>query len=123
MKWPIRDELKRGERFLKRVVSTTLLRSFRHSCHHWRVGIRTSKHSLLSEGPSALSGFRWIESPQGHFYADPMLFQHQGRTWLFVEDYLYATDEARSILVAEVSQDGEVGPFMPALTAEYHLSK
>jgi hypothetical protein len=122
MRWPIRAQLKRSERFLKKVLSTTLLRSFRHSCHHWRIGIRTSKHGLLNEGPNALSRFRWIDSPRGHFYADPMLLQHQGRTWLFVEDYLYATDEARSILVAEVSQNGEVGPFMPSLTADYHLS-
>ena len=122
MRRPIREELKRTERFIKKLLSTTVLRPFRHSCHHWRVGFRRSKLSLMDEGPQALTSFRWIDSPPGHFYADPMLFQHEGRTWLFVEDYLYATDEARCILVAEVSQEGAIGRFMPALATDFHLS-
>jgi hypothetical protein len=114
--------LKQGERLVKRTLSKTVLRSFRHSFGHWRVGMRAAKTPLLAEGPSGLSSFHWIESPRGHFYADPMLFAHQGCTWLFVEDYLYATDEARSVLVAEVTDQGEIGPFRPALTAPHHLS-
>lgn len=118
----LRDGLKRGERFLKKTLSTTILRPFRHSCEHWRVGIRRSKTPLYEEGPEGLPAFKWISSPRGHFYADPMLFQQEGRIWLFVEDYQYATNDARSVLAAEVTENGAVGPFVPVLTTPYHLS-
>ncbi len=116
------DWLKRGERFAKKTISTSILRPFRHSCHHWRVGVRNSDVPLLEEGPSGLRAFRWLDSPRGHFYADPMLCRHEDRTWLFVEDFLYAAQEARSILVAEVRDDGGVGAFQPALTRSSHTS-
>jgi hypothetical protein len=121
MHW-LSTQLKTGEHFVKKLLSQTVLHSLRHSLHHWRVGLRVSKTSLLDDGLQALSAFRWIDSPRGHFYADPMLFGHEGRIWLFVEDYLHATNRAQTILAAEVSEDGSVDGFMPVLTRPYHVS-
>ncbi len=118
----ITQGLQQGSRLIKRVLSTTVLRPFRHSCHHWRIGLRVSKHPLLVDGMRAMPSFRWLESPRGHFYADPVLLAHEGRTWLFVEDYLHRADEARRILAAEISERGRVGPFRPVLHADHHIS-
>lgn len=122
MRWVIDERVRRSKRFVKRVLSKTILHPFRHSFLHWRVGLRISKSSLLQDGMAALPSFRWIDAPHGHFYADPMLFQHEGKTWLFVEDYLYEPNEARCILAGEVYDDGRIGPFMPVLTTERHVS-
>lgn len=107
---------------VKRLLSRTILRPFRHSLLHWRVGFRLSDRSLLQDGATALPSFQWIDAPHGHFYADPMLFQSEGKVWLFLEDYLYEPNEARSILVAEVSDDGQLGPFVPVLDTNHHVS-
>jgi hypothetical protein len=89
---------------------------------HWQLAIRCG--AQLDAGPGAraadLRGFRLVESPRGRFYADPFLFEHAGRTWLFFEDYEYAADRGR-ISCAEV-HNGELGTAMPALEQPYHLS-
>jgi hypothetical protein len=107
---------------IKRLLSTTVLRPFRHSCLHWRIGLRRSKTSLWVDGMAAMPSFRWLESPRGHFYADPMLLEDKGRTWLFAEDYLHASDDARCIIAAEIGDDGSAGPFRPVLETEHHIS-
>lgn len=122
MLWLDQDQVRHGKRFVKRLLSTTVLHPFRHSFLHWRIGWRTSKTSLLEDGAAALASFQWMESPRGHFYADPMLIEHEGRTWLFVEDYRYDINEARGILAAEVTAGGLAGPFRPALTSTRHIS-
>lgn len=122
MIWLNREGLTRSTRCVKRVLSKTILHPFRHSFLHWRVAVRVAGTPLTISGPDALPGFRWLDSPRGHFYADPMLFRHEGRTWLFVEDYSYATNDARAILAAEIGPDGAPGPFLPVLAADHHLS-
>jgi hypothetical protein len=113
---------RRPVKIAKKLLSTTILRPFRRSFPHWRVGLRRSRASLLTQGPAALPDFRWIEAPRGHFYADPMLLQHEGRIWLLAEDYEYEPNEARRIVAAEVGGDGQIGPFTPALTTDHHVS-
>jgi hypothetical protein len=88
---------------------------------HWRIAIRAGHaHSLLDQ-PDDLAGFRWIEAPRGHFWADPFLAEHDGQRWLFVEDYDYARDAA-CIGCAEIAPDGEPGPMREALRSDGHLS-
>jgi len=50
------------------------LRPQRPTIDYWRLAIRTGGQLQASPhaGPD-LSGFRLVESPQGHFYADPFL--------------------------------------------------
>lgn len=88
---------------------------------HWRLAIRCGAQLDPGlEGQANLSGFRFVESPRGRFYADPFLFEHLGKTWLFFEDCDYAADRGR-ISCAEV-RNGELTPPMPALERPYHLS-
>jgi hypothetical protein len=88
---------------------------------HWRLAIRTGTQSILDSGSNPnLSGFRWIESPKGHFYADPFMIDVGGKLWLFFEDFDYATQRGR-ISCAEI-QDGGVAKPIAALERPYHLS-
>ena len=88
---------------------------------HWRIGIRLSKTPLFEEGTGALASFRWCEAPAGRSYADPILFEREGRRWIFVEDYEYGRKQA-CISVGEISEKGDVGVLTPCLTRPYHLS-
>lgn len=88
---------------------------------HWQMAIRTGGPGLSLDGPVDLSGFRWIESPKGRFYADPFIVERDGRTWLFFEDYGYA--EATGVISrAELSAEGELGPTQLVLSTGDHLS-
>ncbi|HET9300230.1 MAG TPA: hypothetical protein VFO11_09800, partial [Candidatus Polarisedimenticolaceae bacterium] len=70
---------------------------------HWRVALRTGARLTLDdpEAEPTMEGFRLLQPPEGHYWADPALVQHAGRTWLFFEDWIYA--EGRGVIgVAEV---------------------
>jgi len=76
---------------------------------HWQIAIRPSSKPLYrSETDHDLAGFRWIEAPKGHCWADPFAFQRGERLWLFFEDYSYEKKRA-SIACAEISARGDIG--------------
>jgi hypothetical protein len=90
---------------------------------HWRVALRTGAPVSLDrpEGEPTLDGFRLLEPPPGHYWADPALVEHAGRTWLFFEDFIYA--ERRGVVgVAEVFPDGTLGQPETCLDTGRHLS-
>jgi hypothetical protein len=88
---------------------------------HWRLAMRSGPRLLVDSGAVPdTTGFRWIESPKGRFYADPFLFEQDGKYWLFFEDYDYATEHGR-ISCAEVQPD-RFGDPIPVLDRPYHLS-
>jgi hypothetical protein len=88
------------------------------SCQ-WRIGVRRRKVDRPWEG--AWDRWRWIKAPVGHYYADPIIWEHAGRNFLFVEDYVEA--EKRGVIaVSEIDSNGAVGSFARALEAPYHLS-
>jgi hypothetical protein len=75
---------------------------------HWKIAIRlnsTPLHDPKSDGGT--SGFYWIEPTKGHFWADPFLFEQQGRRWVFFEDYVYAKERG-FIACAEISPEGQL---------------
>src|SRR5262249_44242249 len=58
----------------------------------WRIGIRRAETPLPDTPPgTTLTGFRWLHAPRAHYWADPFLFQRNGKTYLFFEDF----DDAR----------------------------
>lgn len=61
-----------------------------------------------------------ITPPTDRFWADPFPYTTDGRTWLFVEELLYATGRGR-IVALEVSGN-EVVHHTVALECPYHLS-
>jgi hypothetical protein len=88
---------------------------------HWRVATRRGSVPLF-DAHGDCSGFRWIEPPRGHAWADPFLFQHEGKYWGFFEDYSYASMRG-SIACAEISQNGDWGPPIVCLeNASCHYS-
>ena len=87
---------------------------------HWRVAIRTGNPPLSVDHPD-MHGFGWVDTPKGHYYADPFLLQKDEKKWLFFEDYSYAAKSA-VIGCAEVLPDGQVTSPRTVLAPGYHLS-
>ena len=58
----------------------------------WRVGIR--RRSAL-EPWDAREPFRFLKSPEGHFYADPFVVVRDGRTFIFFEDFVASVSKGR----------------------------
>jgi hypothetical protein len=106
-------------RLLKKIVT----RPFRRKCVlHWRFAVRNDPARRLQPGqPPNLEGFRWKESPRGKFFADPFLFPRDAKTWVFFENYDYATERG-VISCAELGADGSLGEVKTALVRPYHLS-
>jgi hypothetical protein len=87
---------------------------------HWRIATRVNGKPLYdSDSDADFSGVRWIDSPKGHFWADPFAFEHEGKCWAFFEDYSYKQKRA-GIACAEVSPQGELGPPVPCLEHPTH---
>jgi hypothetical protein len=88
----------------------------------WRICIRPADSPQLITGQSQdKSGFRWMPIPRGHYYADPILIEHEGQVWIFFEDYIYEKDHGR-IGCAPVGPDGTVGKVTICMDLPYHLS-
>jgi hypothetical protein len=89
---------------------------------YWQVAYR------LIDGPGIAESGRLDGAPFAEladdgqrFYADPFLFARDGRTWLFVEEFPYASDRGL-ISVAELGADGRFSTPQPVLAEPHHLS-
>ena len=88
---------------------------------HWQIGIRAGARPLAEAlSPPDMSGFTWVESPHGHFYADPFLVQSEGQCWMFFEDYDYVAD--RGVIACAQLHENGLGPAVVVLDKPYHLS-
>ena len=77
---------------------------------------RTSAHRF--DDPT---GYKVVRPPGDRFYADPFLFERDGKTFLFFEDYRF--HEGRALICcAEVMPDGTLGEIAEVLRRPYHLS-
>jgi hypothetical protein len=96
-----------GPILLKKAISYPLRKE---TVQHWKIASRVMGKPLFdSESDSDFSGFRWIDPPKGHFWADPFAFEHEGKCWAFFEDYSYEEKRA-AIVCSEVSSEGILGP-------------
>jgi len=85
----------------------------------WAVGWRfTRSRSLLDQRDAA---FAIISDDGRRYYADPFPFRHQGRNFVFVEEFPYATGRG-CISVLEIGESGSIGPPRPVLEEPHHLS-
>ncbi len=89
---------------------------------HWRVAWRRPGGDAVRET------FAWPRSPYANlpddaarYYADPFIFARGGKTYLFVEEFPYATQRG-IISVCEIGVDGVAGPPRPVLEIASHLS-
>ena len=84
----------------------------------WRVAVR-------ERGPEPASGWTGegdlVEWAPGHVYADPFLFEHDGRHHLFCEHV--SPDTPRGVIAhVELREGGGAGPPVDVLAADSHLS-
>lgn len=122
--WPSSWEIARwiGPIVAGRIVDKVRrLTTRRDDLQHWRIALRVRRKNLEMDSPVDMSGFRWVESPPGHLYADPFLVERNDRTWLFFEDYSYA-DRRGVIASAEVSSEGQIGEQTVVIASAGHLS-
>jgi hypothetical protein len=108
-------------RFLARQLFRFALLKLRGTVltREWFVAFRARTWRHLSERPA--TGFRPVAAPRDRFYADPFLFEKDGATYVFLEDYPYARGRAL-ISFAPVLPDGQMGPATPILDRPYHCS-
>jgi hypothetical protein len=115
LKWLVPSSASKAGRWLARVARPGKIA-------FWRLALRLRSPKLLYQtGYSDRSAFRWLTPPRGHFHADPFLVEHERRTWMFFEDYVYAESKA-AIVCREVLPDGELGEMRTVLNRPYHLS-
>jgi hypothetical protein len=91
----------------------------RNRVQAWQVGFRP----LLDGGAEYASpaNYRWIETPQDGWLADPCAIDIAGRTWLFMEKF-NTTRGLGEIVCCEIRADGSVGDMRSVLLKPYHLS-
>ena len=89
---------------------------------HWRVAYRQADGAGVAE-TMQLDGAAFTVLPDDgkRFYADPFLVERNGRTFLFVEEFPYATNKG-VIAVSELGTDGRFGVPRVVLEESYHLS-
>jgi hypothetical protein len=85
----------------------------------WRIRVRERERDLTKGWSNTRSLVRW---KPGHLYADPFLFEYDGRHHLFCEEIRPGSN--RGVISHTVlALDGTVAaPPVPVLTAPYHLS-
>jgi hypothetical protein len=112
---------------MPRLMAKAVARPFRRPLvNRWRIGVRANGpalHAAAREGREQgdLTGFRWIDCPRGHSWADPFLFERDGVTWLFFEDFRHQ-DNRGVISVAPLHDDCTPGEAHVCLDLAYHLS-
>jgi hypothetical protein len=103
----------------KRVLARRLRREPQWSVA-WRP--RAANHPLPDIGSLDLSGWTVLPDDGQRYYADPFIFAHSGRRFIFVEEYPYATGRGL-VSVAEIGADGRAHTVpQPVLAAPFHLS-
>jgi hypothetical protein len=64
--------------------------------------------------------FKHLDPPKDKFWADPFAVKHEGKYFVFFEEYLYKDDKAH-ISVLQLDKSGPSDP-IPVLKRDYHLS-
>jgi hypothetical protein len=84
----------------------------------WFLAIR---HRTPAHNFDDASSYKLIVPPKDRFYADPFLFEKDGKTFLFFEDLRYS--EGRALIsCCELNADGTLGLIVEVLRRPYHLS-
>jgi hypothetical protein len=104
-------------------VRARLMRLVAHE-NHWAIGLRK-----LAEGQSAYQSFdgtggaswQWLPDDRRRYFADPFPFEDQGRTFIFCEEYPYATGKGVISMFA-IDAEGRAGQPRVVLERPHHLS-
>jgi hypothetical protein len=89
---------------------------------YWRIAVRRTGVPLYEDSSrTELRTFRWIESPPGRQWADPVICQRNGEIWLFFEE-LVDPSRVGHICCGRLSPDGELTDVRSVLQQPHHLS-
>jgi hypothetical protein len=84
----------------------------------WFIAIRRRTAGHRFDDPS---NYRLMPCPKDRFYADPFLFEKDGKTFLFFEDFRFS--EGRAVIsCCEIGADGSPGLPVEVLRCPFHLS-
>ena len=89
------------------------------SFDQWYVAYRF--RTSPADANNSFHKFKRLVPPKDRFWADPFAVKFQGKHFIFVEEYLYATGKAH-ISVIEVGQGGAGKKSVNVLEKDYHLS-
>ena len=108
--------LRYGTRIAKKIANRSLF-----DIYHWTLAIapRDPSRSVVDDLKHA--AFRPIPLPVDEFWADPMLIEHDGETWLFFEIYRYRTGLGL-LAASRIDEHGTVEPPLKVLECDGHLS-
>jgi hypothetical protein len=84
----------------------------------WCIAIRRRSNALRYDDPA---GFELMQSTKDRFHADPFLFEKNGKTYMFFEDFRFSLGRA-IISCCELDADGVPGTHVEVLRRPYHLS-
>jgi hypothetical protein len=100
-----------------RIGTRVLLDRLRHhfTFEQWQLGVRRGG------APDDPSGYRLLAPPKDRMWADPFCYRRHGRTYIFVEEYIYARRRGH-IAVMELDGAGGSHAAVPVLERPYHLS-
>ena len=89
----------------------------------WMVGWRSVApgRELLESGVLDEESYRIVPDDGRRYLADPFVFVKDGRRFVFVEEFPFATGKG-VISVLEVDSEGKVGELLPVLDEDVHLS-
>jgi hypothetical protein len=88
----------------------------------WHVGWRRTNCGGVAQSLEIPAG-GWVRLPDDgrRYYADPFAVNRDGRDWLFVEEFPYATGKG-FLSAVEVGANGPMGAPKPVLELPHHLS-
>jgi hypothetical protein len=90
---------------------------------HFRVGWRRLKggDAIADTLAWPAGSYQYLPDDAKRYFADPFIFTHEGRSFIFCEEYPYAA--GKGVLTAfELLANGEVGPPRPVMEQAWHLS-
>ena len=102
---------------MKNNVKST--KSFRGEGGGWCIALRERTGESLYRGNT--EGFIIIKNSIRYWRADPFLFEHEGKTYLFAELFDRLTGKGK-LGVARIKNGGKCGRFKVCLKLPYHLS-
>jgi hypothetical protein len=111
--------------FAAKSLARAIVSRLYHLCYnapHWRTGWRfVDGADVIDLRTHPPGGWRDLPDDGRRFYADPFAFEHDGRMYLFVEDFVHALGYG-VISVVEFGNNGPTGTPRPVLDTGSHLS-
>ena len=106
---------------LYRLGTKLVMNKFRHALNNEQWALAYRFRSGPGDPNNTLYRFKNLLPPKESFWADPCVIHEEGRYYVFIEDYPYATAKGH-ISVIELDRQGIVNGPTKVLERDYHLS-